>query len=334
MDFRNVMNSALLSDIKKLTTDERKITTEILHHLKEIEARKLHLQMGYSNIYDFTIKELGYSEGSAYRRVSAMRLLKSVPEVDSKIKEGSLTLDGAAKIQRLINHQKKEMSFSQTILPAMDTVKFVTREQKLNLVESLQNKSLKEMDKAIFKINPSVLKSENVRQISEEKIELKLIIDEELKKELDHLKNLLSHKNPNMSYQDLIKYLAQLGLKKFDPSKKLTSEQMQTIKDHVEKVESEFERSRRALPSLRSKIASSESRYIPSAVKQEVYMRDKGCCTFEDPRTKHKCESRHLLQYDHRYPFSLGGETTVSNLRLLCYQHHKYITENSREAGL
>jgi 5-methylcytosine-specific restriction endonuclease McrA len=57
---------------------------------------------------------------------------------------------------------------------------------------------------------------------------------------------------------------------------------------------------------------------IPEAVKKEVRERDEGRCqwcgtedTLENP-----------IQYDHTYPWSLGGKNTVENLELLCRKHN------------
>lgn len=53
------------------------------------------------------------------------------------------------------------------------------------------------------------------------------------------------------------------------------------------------------------------TRVISSATKKEVHKRDEGKCT--------KCRSTHNLQYDHIIPFSLGGKSTLENIRLLCF---------------
>ncbi len=65
---------------------------EILHALREVELRKLHLELGYPDLYRFAMKELGYSAGAAHRRISAMRLLNSIQEVASKLESGELGL--------------------------------------------------------------------------------------------------------------------------------------------------------------------------------------------------------------------------------------------------
>ena len=57
--------------------------------------------------------------------------------------------------------------------------------------------------------------------------------------------------------------------------------------------------------------APCENRYIPSIIKKEVFLRDKGQCT--------KCKSTHKLEYDHIIPFSYGGKSVGRSLRLLCF---------------
>lgn len=52
------------------------------------------------------------------------------------------------------------------------------------------------------------------------------------------------------------------------------------------------------------------SRHIPSAVRQEVWERDGGCCC--------RCGATEDLQFDHIIPWSEGGAHTAENLELLC----------------
>jgi hypothetical protein len=56
-------------------------------------------------------------------------------------------------------------------------------------------------------------------------------------------------------------------------------------------------------------------RVIPSAVKLEVWKRDKGCCV--------KCGSRENLHFDHIIPYSLGGSSKkAENVQILCGKHN------------
>jgi hypothetical protein len=57
------------------------------------------------------------------------------------------------------------------------------------------------------------------------------------------------------------------------------------------------------------------NRVIPSAVKLEVWQRDKGQCVL--------CGSGENLHFDHDLPFSKGGSSlTAANIRLLCVKHN------------
>jgi hypothetical protein len=57
------------------------------------------------------------------------------------------------------------------------------------------------------------------------------------------------------------------------------------------------------------------SRVIPSAVKQEVWLRDGGKCTL--------CDATDELHFDHVIPFSRGGSSLLAgNIQLLCARHN------------
>ena len=48
----------------------------LIEFLAEADSRRLFAERGYSSLLDYVTKCLGYSEGSAYRRINAARLLK------------------------------------------------------------------------------------------------------------------------------------------------------------------------------------------------------------------------------------------------------------------
>ena len=57
------------------------------------------------------------------------------------------------------------------------------------------------------------------------------------------------------------------------------------------------------------------NRLIPSAIKQEVFERDKGRCVL--------CGATDNLHFDHDFPFSKGGTSiSADNIRLLCVRHN------------
>lgn len=66
-----------------------------------------------------------------------------------------------------------------------------------------------------------------------------------------------------------------------------------------------------------------DTRYIPAGIKNAVWKRDAGRCTFVEPHTSRRCTATHSLQYDHILPFGFGGSNTLENIRLLCPAHNR-----------
>ena len=73
----------------------------------------------------------------------------------------------------------------------------------------------------------------------------------------------------------------------------------------------------------RFKSPSKRSRYVPEDVKRQVWLRDRGKCTYVDPLTRTICGARQFLQLDHTQPFARGGPHTLANLRLRCFAHNQ-----------
>ena len=64
----------LLRQTGTLVQHERHLQGAVIDHLSEIEARRLYLRRGCSSLFDYAVRELGYSEAAAGRRIGAVRL--------------------------------------------------------------------------------------------------------------------------------------------------------------------------------------------------------------------------------------------------------------------
>ena len=92
MNLKHLSNEELHRNTLAAAGRERQSTMEVLWHLREIESRLFYAQRGYRDLKEYCVKELKYSEGSAWRRISAMKVLKEVPEIKDKIESGKLNL--------------------------------------------------------------------------------------------------------------------------------------------------------------------------------------------------------------------------------------------------
>jgi 5-methylcytosine-specific restriction endonuclease McrA len=62
-------------------------------------------------------------------------------------------------------------------------------------------------------------------------------------------------------------------------------------------------------------------RYIPAAVRREVWERDSGRCSYVGPAGR--CGQTRRLEFHHRQPFAEGGPPTAQNLTLNCVAHNR-----------
>ena len=105
---------ALLRAISTLVRHERHLQGAVIDHLSEIEARRLYLRRGCSSLFDYAVRELGYSDAAAGRRIGAVRLCADQPDARERLREGSLTLSAAAELQWAFDRQRRRGSIAGT----------------------------------------------------------------------------------------------------------------------------------------------------------------------------------------------------------------------------
>lgn len=202
MDLSQIENHELLNRLEKLSRTERKITHIILWHILELENRRLYADHGFSSCFEYLTQGLGYSEGSANRRLQSARLLKQVPDVAKKIEAGSLNLSQLAQVQKCLRHEKQNGK-PLTIARAQEI---------LSLVE---NKNTFETEKVLAKeFNRTIEIREKLLPQKDNSVKLEIILTAEQMKELELAKSLSSHACPAGTWAEVISYLAKNHNKK------------------------------------------------------------------------------------------------------------------------
>ena len=291
-DLQKLSDSEVLMRLEKGIVNERKLLTEILHLLREAERRQLYAQHGYPSLFEFATTKLGYSSGAAFRRIEAMRLIRDLPEVEEKILSGEISLTAAALTQ---SHFKSKKSQSPASL-----------EEKRGLIKTIENKSAREVEKILNELTPQQTRRERVRNLGKDRTEMRLEISTADRKRLENLKARFSHKNPKMSWAELIMELAGLAEEKFSPKSNPKTESKQ----------------RSSAPATQTTSAPKTILRVPRATKRLVFQKAGTQCSYVSPLTGRQCQSRHLLEIDHIKPRSLGGDNSLSNLRVLCRNHN------------
>ena len=98
-------DQVLLAHTRSLVLHEQALQLAVLDHLREIHARHLHLRLGFSSLFDYAVRELGYSEGAVLApyqgHAPVLRDRRSCCRAAhaSGCRTGSLTLSAAAQLQ-------------------------------------------------------------------------------------------------------------------------------------------------------------------------------------------------------------------------------------------
>lgn len=201
---------ALHEKLVALSQEERKLTTTILDHLREVEVRKLYAHRGYPSLFEYVVKELGFSEGAAHRRISSMRLTNEVPELRMKIEEGSLKLNQLAQVQRFLKEEKK-------------TGRIYSREEKRSLLGKLENCSSRETEQRLVAISPSMVPlAEKIRPMSDAVTRLEVSVTPETIRKLDRIHELATYRvGFGAGYGRMIEWMADQMVKQLEKEKGL-----------------------------------------------------------------------------------------------------------------
>ena len=306
-------DSELLLRTKDAVKEERKLMLEVLHLLREVDRRRLYAMLGFSSLYEYAIKELAYSGGAAHRRIEAMRLLREVPEVESKLADGALNLSTLSTVQSFLKEEKKQNH------------KTYTQQEKHDLLEKLEGKSTREAEKLLATVSPQAMigKLERERAVSATQTEIKIVLDDELKKMLERARDLIAcPQNPNPTYAVIFEKLAKFYLDKKDPLRKLPSSESAT---------SEIDEAEAMAPAPGPQSIKTEttppknphSRYIKTNYKHQLFQRANGQCEYVDQNTGRRCQATRGLQVDHIKPHACNGSNELSNLSLACPMHNQ-----------
>src|SRR5579885_1347871 len=331
-------DQALLEKTRTLVREERELTTRILHHLREVERRRLFVDLGYPSLFEYAVGDLHYSEASAQRRISAMRLLKELPELEEKIEEGSLSLSVLSQAQRFFRQEAK-------------LEKELDVQEKKEVLQALEGKSSREAERVLLSraSEPLAHRPESVRPVSETHSEVRFLVSEETLEQLERIKGLLGHSHRELSLGELLAIMARITLEKLDPARVRRSEARiqagvavaenrpasagpeSANPAHAGDAAAHHERDQvrpetAPAPSTQaSQLVSTQKpterrRYVRAQLRREVWRRARGRCQ--------NCGGIYRLQVDHITPLAKGGTGARENLRLLCFHC------NQRQADL
>ena len=229
----------LLKATADLVQKERHVLTLVLHHLREVERRRLFSDLGHPSLFEYCVRELKYSEGQAGRRIQAMRLLKELPEIEPMIRSGSLSLTNLSQAQsyfrdvqkQAIQKQASENQGAQkqtieesSIDGGLHREQPLSRTRKLEILQSLENTSSREGQKKLIEIEQEhshrssapILPRDRERPIGQDYNQVSFAMSPELKEQLEVARSLLGIAGAQMNLNDLLLEITQIAVRELE----------------------------------------------------------------------------------------------------------------------
>lgn len=312
-------DAQLTEGLKVAVKRERQDVADILAHLAEFDKRDLSGRKGFPSLFAYCTRFLRLSKSAAGRLIAVARKADLFPSMGTLLQRGELHLVGAAMLASRL-----------------------TSENHRSLLNAAAGKSEDEIERLVALLKPEPRKRDVVRACvapppaaaapasqpaaSEQPAlelgqpapaappppaqvghyRLSLDVSRDTMTLLNRARDLVRRRVPGGEYDGVIRLALEAFLEKEDRS----------LRRPVGRPRKPKPLAQRAMGDTR------ESRYIPEHVKQRVWERDCGRCTFvgEDG---HRCGATQWLEYDHVIPRAWNGSSDdPANIVLLCRDHN------------
>jgi 5-methylcytosine-specific restriction endonuclease McrA len=315
-NLKQLPSHALTARLYQLRKQERGLLVEFLAYLAELDRRQLYLELGFSSTFAFLTDHLGYTKSAAFRRTTAARLVARFPVVLAHLGDGRLGLTTLVELRDVLT----EVRLGEILDRAAGRTEEQVRElaatlrpspAPMDLLRRLpQPKPAAPADVPVssgpeqrLELTSAPGPAPRIHPISEDLRVLRVTVGRDFVADLESARAALSHQIPD---GNIVKVLHEC----------------------VRRTLLECHRRRQGAGRRRTKARKSEAagRYVPAEVRAEVWRRDEARCTFVGT-SGHRCGSTHQLHLHHICPFAKGGESTVSNLTVMCSRHNRFLAE-------
>jgi len=335
-EITKLKDKELVEKFGVLVREEKEATASVVSHLSEIDRRKLYALEGYSSLFNYCVEKYHYSESEAFLRIQAARLSQHFPEILNYLEKDKMTLTTVKLISPYLTKDTKEVIFKETDQKSTREVEkvlaalFPQEEEVLDTIRKLPlEKTAQNLTRCA---TSSLVKKESMKPVTSKRFKIEFSVSEELTKKIQRAKEILRHKYPQGKLEDILDEALELLLEKKDPERKIKRDASVVLRSQTNGGHKEEIRQKEPGASLKMPMALSDTgirkRYVPEKIKLTVWNRDEGCCSYASPNGK-PCGERNFLELDHIQPWSLGGDSTSENLRLLCRTHNQWRSEKT-----
>ena len=295
-------DAELVARLRNLLGEERRLTTAVLVHLGEVEARELYLRAACPSMHTYCTRVLGMSDDQAYKRIRAARAVRRFPVVAAAVADGRLQLCGVLLLAAHLDEDNAEGLVAEASGKSKAEIELLLarRTPKPDVPPRLERVAQQ------VELAPEPVREEKssakVTPLAPKRFALQLTISGETQAKLVRAQALLRHQVPSGDLAEVL------------------DRALDALLDKVEARKLGKAKRPRAAKACRGK------RTVSRAARRAAVARDGMRCSFvsEDGR---RCEEMGFLEFDHVVPVALGGEASIDGVRILCRWHNQYEAE-------
>ena len=281
--------------IADLARREHCALVDLLLALAEFDRMGIYRQLGFPNLFEYLLREVGLSRGSAFYRQVAARLVGQFPEVAEPLRDGRLCISNVPQLAKVMTEENRgsvmqkffhcSKQEAKQVVAQMLPADVVPRRTVVTEVPLLAPVSVQPVERDLTHPGRVQAATEAARTVVEP------LTAQESR----------MHVTVSPAFLALLKK-AKAGQSHVHP--RATDEQVLTAA-----LELLIERQEKRKAS------------VPAKVKREVAKRDEGRCQWP-VASGGVCGSTVRLEVDHVVPRGKGGPSTVDNCRILCQAHN------------
>lgn len=316
----------LLRRLQELLRQSRRIESELVAHIAEVDRRRLYAREATSSMHAYCTEVLHLSEAEAYFRIAVARASRQHPVLLTMLADGRLHLTGIAKLAPHLTRENRDRLLARATHKPKREIEGLVAElaprpdvpakiRKLPQPRAAQTPTVELVPdvvvgspEALPELVPDAVASPPPRRpavvepLGPDRFAVKFTASAVLREKLERLQALM----PDADLAGIIE---------------------QAVTEKLERIEARrFANTKTPRKSLAETDTTPSSRYLPAAVRRAVYERDGGRCRYVDPKGK-RCTARRRLEFHHRQPYGLHGDHSLDNVELACKTHNTFLAE-------
>jgi hypothetical protein len=344
-EIRSLSDDELLHCLSALLSNSRRIESELVAHIAEVDDRRLYLRHA-SSMFTYATEVLNLSEHEAYLRITAARTSRRFPILLERLRDGRLHLSAIAKL-----------------------APHLTEENCASLLARASQKSKRELQELLVELSPRPDVPAVIRKLPDRPatpptpatpVQTQQLGPDRVgtsgprpdsPRALDAVPPKVTPPNlppappvVAVAVAVIVEPLAPSRHKvQFTASGELREklERLQAlmqadlvqvieaaVTEKLERLEAKrYAETKTPRKSLEQTDTSPKSRYIPAAVRRVVRERDGAQCRFVNDEGR-RCKEKRGLEFHHHDPFARGGNHDPENVSLKCHPHNMYLAEH------